>query len=153
MKKKVTVRSNKNIKNQDKENSNLSAPHPPESPTKRGEKNLFECTEPCGNCPYRTDAPLRFWSKQEFVDLLASENEYLGKVYKCHKDNGGICVGWLIDQDRRRFPSIALRLVLSERQITREYLDELTSPKPLYSSVRQMIEANFPEIFDELEEK
>jgi hypothetical protein len=152
MKKKVT-RSNKNIKNRDKENSNLAVPQLPENQTKRGEKNLFECTEPCGNCPYRTDAPLQFWSKQEFVDLLASENEYLGKVYQCHKNNGSICVGWLIDQDHRRFPSIALRLVLSERQITREYLDELKSPTPLYSSVREMIEANFPEIFDESKEK
>lgn len=151
MKKKLRG-SNKNIKNRDKENSNRAVPRPSENLTRRSEKNLFECTEPCGNCPYRADAPLRFWSKQEFVNLFASENGYLGKIYQCHKNNGSVCVGWLIDQDRRRFPSIALRLVLSERQITREYLDELTSPTPLYSSVREMIEANFPEIFDESEE-
>lgn len=107
---------------------------------------LFECTKPCGNCPYRKDAPLRLWHKEEFEKLAASENEVIGKVYKCHKNNGSACIGWLIKQDENNFPSIALRMELTKQGVTRDYLDGLSSPAPMYDTVSQMIEANYPEI-------
>jgi len=107
---------------------------------------LFGCNKPCGNCPYRTDAPLKLWHKSEFQKLLNKENEMFGAVYRCHKDNGSVCVGWLIKQDEDNFPSIALRMALSKNNITRVYLDSLSSPAPLYKSIKEMIEANFPEL-------
>lgn len=108
--------------------------------------NLYKCSQPCCNCPYRTDAPLKLWHKEEFEKLLKKENDFMGVVYNCHKKNGSVCVGWLMKQDENNFPSIALRLSLSKHNITREYLDSLHSPSPLCKTVKQMIRKNFPQI-------
>jgi hypothetical protein len=102
---------------------------------------------PCNNCPYRLDAPLQLWDKVEFEKLLASEKLQLGSVYGCHKDDGHVCVGWLMKQDENRFPSIMLRMSLSNNKVTREYLDTLHCKTGLYNSVEEMIEANYPELF------
>lgn len=103
----------------------------------------FKCKQPCNNCPYRKDAPLKLWSPDEFAQLLENDAAIFGNVYGCHKNNGSICVGYLIDQDRRRFPNINLRMMLSRLQIDRKYLDQLKSPAPMYSSIKEMISANF----------
>lgn len=107
---------------------------------------LFHCTQPCSNCPYRTDAPVRHWDKSEFERLLQNENDFIGSVYMCHKANGSVCVGWLMKQDENRFPCNALRMSLSKHNITREYFNKLNSPFPLYKTVKQMIRANFPSL-------
>lgn len=109
----------------------------------------YTCTQPCSNCPYRTDAPLQLWHRSEYEKLLALENDYMGAVYGCHKNNGSTCIGWLMKQDENRFPSIQLRISLSHNKVTREYLDSLHSPFPLYKNVKEMIEANYPELIDE----
>ena len=106
----------------------------------------FTCTQPCSNCPYRTDSPLKLWHISEYEKLLAKENEYLGSVYNCHKNNGSICIGWLMKQDENRFPSIMLRILLSKHNITRKYLDSLHSPAKLYKNVKAMIKANYPKL-------
>lgn len=111
-----------------------------------GQIKPFECTQPCSNCPYRTDAPVRLWAKEEFADLLANETAQLGVTYGCHKQNGSMCIGWLIDQERRDFPSIMLRIKMSIERVSREYLDSLHSPAPLYRSVNAMVRANFPQL-------
>lgn len=103
-------------------------------------------TQPCNNCPYRLDAPLQHWSIDEFKDLMASDNDYMGKVYGCHKNDGHVCVGWLMNQDKRRLPSIALRISLSTNKVTREYLDKLHCKSGLFESIEEMAVANFPEI-------
>lgn len=109
-----------------------------------GQVKSFECTQPCGNCPYRTDAPVRLWAREEFADLMANEAAMLGTTYGCHKQNGSMCIGWVMDQERRGFPSIMLRIKMSQENVTREYLDSLHSPAPLYKNVRAMVKANFP---------
>lgn len=111
-----------------------------------GKTELFGCTKPCGNCPYRTDAPLKLWHKSEYEKLRKMENDQFGSIYMCHKQNGSICVGWLMKQDENYFPSIALRISLSKNNINREYLDKLKSPFPLYDSVESMIKANYPNL-------
>jgi hypothetical protein len=85
----------------------------------------FKCTTPCNNCPYRKDAPLQHWSEDEFKDLIKNDGDYMGTVYGCHKNNGTVCVGWLINQDERGFPSIALRLKLSKDKVSHAYLNKL----------------------------
>jgi hypothetical protein len=107
---------------------------------------LFHCTKPCRDCPYRTDAPLRLWAREEFEGVLESEGELLGRVYQCHGKTGSVCVGWLMNQDERGFPSIALRVALMRHEVTRDYLDSLRSPAPLYKSVQDIVRANFPEL-------
>lgn len=106
----------------------------------------FTKKSPCNNCPYRKDAPLKHWHKDEYKRLLSTENELLGTVYGCHKNDGNVCVGWLMKQDENRFPSIALRMELSRKQITREYLDALSCKSPLYKNVKEMVKANYPEL-------
>lgn len=104
--------------------------------------------QPCNNCPYRLDAPTAYWSIEEFKQLLASEDLQLGSVYGCHKKDGHVCVGWLMDQDKRNFPSIMLRISLSKNNVTREYLDSLSCIGGLYESVDEMCEANYPELLN-----
>lgn len=101
---------------------------------------------PCNDCPYRKDAPLQLWAKEEFEDLLRSEQDQLGKVYRCHKKDGHVCVGWLMDQDKRHFPSIMLRISLSKNNVTREYLDSLNCKSDLFDSIEEMSKENYPNI-------
>lgn len=107
---------------------------------------LYHCTQPCGNCPYRTDSKKKLWHPDEFKKVLDSENDYMGNTFLCHKQNGSICVGWLMDQDKRNLPSIMLRISLSKHNVTREYLDRLKSPAKLYKNAIAMIKANFPHL-------
>lgn len=99
---------------------------------------------PCNNCPYRKDAPLQLWHREEFKKLKEQEGEQFGAIYGCHKKDGHVCVGWLMNQDKDRFPNINLRLLLSRLNITREYLDQLHCKAPMYESVQEMIDANYP---------
>ena len=108
--------------------------------------STYHCTQPCGNCPYRIDAPLKLWHKSEYEKLLRMEGDQIGTIYNCHKNNGSICVGWLMKQDENNFPSIALRISLSNNHITRSYLDSLSSPSPLYRDIKSMIKANYPKL-------
>lgn len=108
--------------------------------------DTFACTQPCSNCPYRTDAPLQFWHKSEFKKIIDMEHDILDSGWLCHKDNGSICIGYLMKQDENRFPSIMLSISLSNNNVTREYLDQLHSPSPLYKNVRAMVKANYPEL-------
>lgn len=106
---------------------------------------------PCNDCPYRKDAPLQKWDKEEFKKLLANEttNDPLGcTVYGCHKNDGHVCVGWLMDQDKRNHPSIKLRISLSQNNVTRQYLDGLKCKSKTYNSVKEMIKANYPQLLN-----
>jgi hypothetical protein len=109
----------------------------------------FVCTTPCKDCPYRKDAPLRKWHKEEFEKVLISEGEMFGAIFDCHKKNGSICIGYLMNQDARRFPNLSLRLLLSRKNITREYLDQLHCKAPMFESTEEMIMANYPELLNQ----
>lgn len=106
----------------------------------------FKCNSPCSSCPYRKDAKLQLWDKAEFERLQQTENDYMGAVYACHKKNGSVCIGWLMMQDKNRFPSIALRIKLSQDGVTRKYLDSLHSPVEMFETTQEMIEENYPEL-------
>lgn len=99
------------------------------------ENPRFEKKAPCANCPYRKDAPRQLWSIEEFKDLLKSDASPLGSVYGCHKADG-----------HGGLPSINLRISLMRGEVTREYLDSLTSPAPMFSSIEEMCIANYPEL-------
>ena len=108
----------------------------------------FACNKPCDNCPYRTDAPLKLWHKEEYEKLLRYEKSEMGTIYQCHKDNGSVCIGWLMKQKEQNFPSMYLRMSLIKNKISPEYLDSLSSPSPLYENVRAMIKANYRSILE-----
>lgn len=103
---------------------------------------------PCKNCPYRKGAPLRHWSIEEFKDLLAKERDYFGSLYGCHKQDDTTCTGWLMNQDKRGFPSIALRMSLSKNKINRDLLDNLRCKSEQYDTVEEMCFTNYPELLN-----
>lgn len=102
--------------------------------------------QPCNNCPYRKDAPLRHWAIEEFENLLDKESDYLGATFGCHKKDNHVCVGWLMNQDQRNFPSIMLRISLSQNNIPREYLDSLHCKSEMFETVEEMCFTNYPEL-------
>lgn len=108
------------------------------------EKPFFSGTQPCKSCPYRKDAPLQLWDKYEFDKLLKQDKEMFGGNYKCHKNNGSCCKGWLINQDKRGLPNINLRLQLLKQGITREYLESLKCKAEMFATIEEMAEANYP---------
>lgn len=111
----------------------------------------FKKKQPCKNCPYRKDAPLKLWHKAEFENLLKeerTENVMGSKIFACHKKDESVCVGWLINQRDRNFPSINLRLVLIKKRINYSYTEGLKSPVQLYQTIEEMILANYPEILN-----
>lgn len=103
--------------------------------------------QPCKTCPYRKDVKLAHWSIEEYKDLLANETTQFGSVYACHKKDGKVCTGWLINQDKNNFPSIMLRVSLSHHGVKREFLDTLNCPVEMYDTVQEMAEANYPDYF------
>lgn len=107
---------------------------------------FFKGISPCKDCPYRIDAPLKKWHIDHFSDLLNNDTSMLGAVYSCHKKDGSVCRGWLMDQDKRYFPSNMLRLQLIKENVTRAYLDKLHCKTPLYNSLKDMCIANYPEL-------
>lgn len=106
----------------------------------------YKGKSPCNSCPYRKDVPLKHWAIEEYKDLLQSENDFMGKTYGCHKNDDTVCRGWLMNQDKRCFPSIALRISLTRNNITREYLDSLTCAVEMYGTVEEMCYKNYPEL-------
>ena len=110
-------------------------------------KPFYSKKSPCKNCPYRKDAPKRLWSVAEFIDLKKNEKSELGTTYGCHKADGCVCVGWLMNQDKNNLPSIMLRISLSKNNITRDYLDSLTCKSEQYKTVDEMCIENYPENF------
>lgn len=109
-------------------------------------KYNLKMKKPCGNCPYRKDAPLALWDKSHFEKLLADDKDILGSIYMCHKKNGCVCVGWAILQVKHRLPCNMLRIATITETIPFEYLESLESPTELYETVEDMVKANFPEL-------
>ncbi len=107
---------------------------------------LYGKTCPCATCPYQKSAKLQLWNKSEFVRLLEMEKDFMGTIYGCHKKDGSVCRGWLIDQDKRNFPSLSLRISLSKNNVNRKYLDSLQSEEPLFDTVEEMCLTNYPEL-------
>lgn len=106
----------------------------------------FQCTSPCNNCPYRKDAPLQLWDKHEFVKLLAGDKKPFTGVYNCHKNNGSICIGYLMNQEKRGFPNLNLRMVFMRNGVDRKYLDKLKCKSEMFNTIEEMASVNYPEL-------
>jgi hypothetical protein len=116
------------------------------------------CKKVCSNCPYRKDAPLQLWDIYEFEKLLndAKASYGLGAIYDCHKNNGSICKGWLVNQLENDIPSNTLRIVLRTSQTKQEELDTVLDANKdieMYKSIEEMSFANYPELKDYHNEK
>lgn len=101
---------------------------------------------PCNNCPYRKDAPLQHWSIDEFRDLLANDKTQLGAVYGYHKNDGKLCTGFVMNQDKRGIPSIKLRTALIADRVAVGDLDTLYCESEMFNTIEEMSIANYPEL-------
>ena len=114
----------------------------------------WDTTEPCESCPYRKDARIEYWDKGEFAQLLKNDADpIMGAIYGCHQtrklEEPSICGGWLLDQQNRGVPSIQLRLALIRSKEAMTCLDKISDGgHERYSSIEEMIEANFPELLE-----
>lgn len=107
----------------------------------------WDTREPCGNCPYRKDAPLGLWHPENLDRLAQSEREMMGATYGCHATikapDPSVCAGWLLMQKEHGVPSIALRLCLMQDDEALACFEAVTDGgHELYESVQEMIEAN-----------
>lgn len=109
----------------------------------------WSITEPCQSCPYRRDARRAFWHPSVFLTLLANDRDALrGAVYVCHQTRKlpvhAFCAGWLLNQKKRDFPSIQLRLAISTGgERAKHCLDALNDGgHRLFASIEQMVAAN-----------
>lgn len=50
---------------------------------------------PCGNCPWRRDAPREFWDPSHFQAIAVQCRDDGISVMGCHKGGGRVCAGWL----------------------------------------------------------
>jgi hypothetical protein len=101
--------------------------------------------EPCGSCPYRRDVPVDTWDACEFERVLEHDrNEVGGSVFGCHKfrlrpKEADVCAGWFLDQQKRGYPSIRLRMLLMKCTEEPKVTD---GGHPLYESIEEMCAAN-----------
>lgn len=107
--------------------------------------------EPCASCPYRKDVPVGTWHRSEFENLLAQDADPLhGKTFGCHKyrnrpaDEQRMCVGWFLDQQRRGYPSIKLRILVmtSEGAAEEFWRDANDGGLELYETLADMCAEN-----------
>ena len=119
--------------------------------------NSYKRREPCGNCPFRKDAPLAYWDPREYLMLAANERSQgsadASSPFGCHKDRTRRreqrehCVGWLIHQRENGVPSLSLRLRLvcgEHASAALEQFAEARLPEgvELYDSVTELVAAN-----------
>ena len=111
--------------------------------------NRRHMTTPCENCPYRMDAPRKYWHRSEFEKVLRSERQHMGTTFACHKQydlpagERGFCAGWLLDQKKRGLPSIALRIALMNDRDAQAALDRVTNAGfKMFRTVKAMCRAN-----------
>lgn len=114
----------------------------------------FDMKEPCTSCPYRRDAKLEHWAREEFQRLLDHEAAPLpGAIYACHgtakTPKKRVCAGWLLNQRERRFPSIALRMRLYQDETAMQCAHDVQASTPQYDTVEEMVRANYPDEVDD----
>jgi hypothetical protein len=104
---------------------------------------------PCGSCPYRKDAPIALWHREEYESVFRSEtttDPLDGTIYGCHatlRKEPQVCAGWLLDQQRRGVPSIRLRLALMRNDAAVAALEAVNDGgHQMYDSALEMCAAN-----------
>jgi hypothetical protein len=112
--------------------------------------------KPCAKCPYRKDAPLELWMREEFERVLREDRKPLGlgNVFGCHKhgnrhragEKTPMCAGGVLDQLKRDMPSVMLRFHIAKSdnpQATYDALNSVSSEgMELYATIEEMCAAN-----------
>ena len=121
---------------------------------KRAQKPL---TAPCGQCPFRPDAPLGIWAKAHYLMLgemcgVGPRNE---GMFECHQDRllepyeGRICAGWLLWQREHGTPSLGLRAALGRGEVDPEVYEQISGD--IFEDAGEMVRANLA-AYDRIED-
>lgn len=81
---------------------------------------------PCGECPYRQDAPSGLWAEQEYHRLPGYDEPTWAQpqvLFGCHQQDGRVCAGWAGCHDMEQ--SLALRCAVLSEQISPQVADAL----------------------------
>lgn len=102
---------------------------------------MSACHRPCGNCPWRTDAPRSYWDPQHFADIALGCRDDGIDVMLCHKSpklpERIVCAGWAAVMG---FDAIGVRIASVRGMYDPEKLD--VSGLELFGSFEEMLEAN-----------
>lgn len=95
---------------------------------------------PCGNCPWRKDAPREYWDPEHFREIAVNCRDDGHHSMACHKttkDRRLVCAGWLgvIGYD-----SIGARLIAMQGGPKPDDVD--LSGLEMFSGYEEMLEAN-----------
>lgn len=114
-----------------------------------------ERRKPCGNCPFRKEAPLAYWHPTMYLMLtrIERQEEQLGQasVFGCHKDRHEApekqeyCIGWLLNQRERGVPNLALRISLAMNEHHEAACAQFNECEPdgeMYESVEELVQVN-----------
>ncbi|MFD2024165.1 MULTISPECIES: DUF6283 family protein [Promicromonospora] len=99
---------------------------------------------PCGSCPYRRDAPVGLWHREELSLLTGYDAETWEQprsLFLCHHENDRICSGWASCHPMDH--NLGARLALLTGHLTGEQHDQLLSYRTgvdLFDSGRQAAE-------------
>lgn len=115
----------------------------------------YDRRKPCGNCPFRKEAPLAYWHPSHYIMLRRMEqveqDPQESSLFLCHKDRHkdrneqGLCIGWLLNQREKGCHSIALRLHLMNHDDAINQYQEAEADGPMYETVTDLMFENLVE--------
>jgi hypothetical protein len=113
----------------------------------------YDIRKPCGQCPFRKDAPKGVWHEDHYEMLrgLCSNHDVMSsgsyRTFACHgtrnKKDNAVCAGWMLYQREHGVPSIGLRLTLATRgKVAIDCLEEVASPTEIYYDIDELADDN-----------
>jgi hypothetical protein len=103
------------------------------------------CRRPCGNCPWRKDAPTEYWDAGHFREIWVNCQDDGLHVMACHyasqvaaPADKPICQGWVRVMG---FAAIGVRIAFVKGRVTEREIEDREGPE-LYESFEAMLRAN-----------
>lgn len=112
---------------------------------------------PCRSCPYRDDdALLGKWHRDHYQSVLDAEASPFGAVFACHCHGSrppgerGLCAGFAIDQRERGFPSIMMRIQMTDAAVAAA-VKAMRADGPMHKDASTMARLNL-RVIDAMED-
>ncbi len=96
---------------------------------------------PCANCPWRVDAPRRYWDPTHFQEIWNNCQDDGTNMMACHKstpEHRLPCQGWVRVMG---FDAIGVRLAVMKGEVLQAEVDDRKGPA-LFKSFAAMLKAN-----------
>jgi hypothetical protein len=103
------------------------------------------CRRPCGNCPWRKDAPREYWDAEHFREIWRNCQDDGLHQMACHKSRPDapaarqiICQGWVRVMG---YDAIGVRIALLRGRVTLTEIEDLSGLE-LFETFEEMLLAN-----------